>query len=266
MNPVTIGVISFAVPFVLSLLRKYVPPATEHFGKRYALAELDLRFATTKWIVGSSMLLVGVVFAVASYSILATASRLLASPHATSEFVLLPQNATWWFFPLFGALGLMWPITRWLWSIFGDRDEVDLYSYWSSLKSGYDAEKASRFLEMFLVLPVGILTVLALSMHTSFTRTEIRDCAYAFAPCKTLPYVNARSMTVIDGYRNRSGELEHQAGIVIDFSDGRRWSSAEIGDVKDRVDPGLKQFLQDKIHLPYAHAETAADIPPLTAK
>jgi hypothetical protein len=263
-NPFTIGVISVAVPFVLSMVRKYLPPAaTPYSGKQYSLPELDVRFRTTKWIVGLSMPLVGIVFAVASYRILLTSNRLLAAADGMPEYMLLPEKAIWWFVPLFGALALMWPITKWLWTTFGDSDEAQLYTYWSSLKSGYDTEKVSRFLNIFLVLPVAIFTVLALSMHISFTGNEIRECGYAFARCKTYPYENARRITAIEGYRSREGKLEHRACIVVDFSDGRRWSSAEIGDAKDSVDPQLKGFLQSKIHLPFNYAQTMADIPPL---
>lgn len=70
-------------------------------------------------------------------------------------------------------------------------------------------------------------------------------------------------MTIIEGFRNRDGKLTRRAGIVIDFSDGNRWSSADYGDFRAGVDPALADFLQGKTHLDYDYAETEADIPPL---
>lgn len=63
--------------------------------------------------------------------------------------------------------------------------------------------------------------------------------------------------------RDRDGKLTRRAGIVIDFSDGRRWSSADIGDFNERLDPALEQFLENRTHLLYNYAQTEADIPPL---
>ena len=48
----------------------------------------------------------------------------------------------------------------------------------------------------------------------------------------------------------------------LDFEDGRRWSSAKIGDFKPTVDPALADFLVKKTRLPLNHAETEADIQP----
>jgi len=71
-------------------------------------------------------------------------------------------------------------------------------------------------------------------------------------------------MTIIDGFRTRDGELTRRAGIVIDFADGRRWSSADVGDFNKRVEPAFEELLENKTRLDYNYAQTEADIPPLT--
>jgi hypothetical protein len=73
-------------------------------------------------------------------------------------------------------------------------------------------------------------------------------------------------MTAIRGFRTTNGELKRRAGILIDFSDGRRWSSAEWGDFKSSIDPALVELLLRKTNLPIGNADTEQDIPPLAAK
>jgi hypothetical protein len=61
---------------------------------------------------------------------------------------------------------------------------------------------------------------------------DIRDCGYAFAPCKIYRFADARRMTIIDGFRDRDSRLIRRAGIVIDFSDGQRWSRSGALSIK----------------------------------
>jgi len=70
-------------------------------------------------------------------------------------------------------------------------------------------------------------------------------------------------MTMIEGSRDRNGKLIRRAGILLDFADGSRWSSADIGDFLQTVDPEFAEFLKDKTRLPVYEAETEADIPQL---
>jgi hypothetical protein len=47
---------------------------------------------------------------------------------------------------------------------------------------------------------------------------------------------------------------------VLDFSDGRRWSSADLGDFKPSVDRALVSYLQSRTGLDPRYAETQEDI------
>jgi len=67
-------------------------------------------------------------------------------------------------------------------------------------------------------------------------------------------------MTQIDGYRDRNGNLDQRAGIVVEFKDGHRWSSAEWGDFRKSVDPALIELLKAKTGLQLEYATTEADI------
>jgi hypothetical protein len=73
-------------------------------------------------------------------------------------------------------------------------------------------------------------------------------------------------MTLVEGFRDRDGRLRPRAGIVLDFADGRRWSSADMGDFRNSVDPALSTYLVERTGLPLEHAETASDIPKANAR
>ncbi len=257
------GVFTFiAVYLAFALARRYMPSASAKSPENYAsMADLENRFRSTQWVVGICMVLVGVLFALSAHAAFVWLNRYLASTDGPAEFTLWPQNAIWWFFPGFGALTLSWEIILQVWSDLGNRENARLYNYWSIQKSGFDAPKFLRWMAVLIALPIGILTALALPMHAVLHQDDIKDCGYAFASCKTYRYANARRLTMIDGFRDRQGTLTKRAGIVIDFADGRRWSSADMGDFSDHVDPAFAEFLEKKTELPLDRAQTEVDIP-----
>jgi hypothetical protein len=98
-------------------------------------------------------------------------------------------------------------------------------------------------------------------MHAALRRQDIRVCGYGWSKCRTFEYSKAVQMTQIKGFRDRDGKLQPPAGIVLDFSDGRRWSSADMGDFRNSVDPALSAFLIERTRLPLKQAESEMDIP-----
>jgi hypothetical protein len=258
------ALVPFVVLVVFALARRYISAASiKSPTNQVSLDDLDARFRSTKWIVGLSMVVIGILFVVSVHAAFVWLNRLIATADGPADFQLWPQSAIWWFFPGFGALTLCWEITLQLWSHFGNRDDANLYAYWSNQRTGFDATRLLRWFALLIALPIGVLTALALPMHTVFRQSDIRDCGYAFAACKVYRYADARRMTTIGGFRDRDGKLIERAGIVIDFNDGRRWSSADVGDFSKTVDPGFADLLTRKTKLPLNHAETEADIPQL---
>lgn len=256
--------VPFAVLLAFALARRYMSAnKMKAPAREYSREELDLRFRHAKWIVVASMILIGGLLTWGLHVALLWSNRHLAAPDTPAEFWIWPPNAIWWFFPGFAALTLAWEATFQIWSRFGNRDEANLYAFWSSQKAGFDTQKMLRWLAILITLPVGILTTLALPMHTALRQNDIKDCEYAFALCKIYRYADARRITVIEGFRDRDGKLTPRAGIVIDFSDGRRWSSADGGDFTKFVDPDFATFLAAKTHLSFSYAQSEADIPAL---
>ncbi len=267
------ALVPIAVFSALALFSKYfrsnMPKSP---GRDLSMEELDIRFRSTKWIAAFSMVLVGLIFVWSTHAALVWLNRHLAAANGPAEFTLLSQSAIWWFFPAFGALTLSWEITLQIWSLFGSREEADLFSDWSNNTTtfwsngryaGMDSRKVLRWMALFVALPIGILSFLDVSEHTVLQQSEICECGYRFKPCKVYAYADARRITKIRGLRDRDGKLTPRAGIVIDFKDGRRWSSADTGDFQKTVDPSLEELLKKKTGLPLNYADSETDILPL---
>ena len=250
-----------AVALVFGMARRFLPARalTNKLG-HHSIEDLNDRFRGTQWIVGFSMLAVGVALFWLTHVAFVEMNGALARSEGPAKLVLLPQTAIWWFFPGFGALSLSWELTLLLWSSFGDRREADLYDTWSSQKAGFDSRRVLRMMALFIAFPIGVLTCLALPMHDSLHEGEIRTSGFAWRNRSVYRYSDARRMTTIEGFRLRDGKFTRRAGVVIDFADGRRWSSTDSGNFKAVVDPELVEFLQQKTGLPVQHTETASDI------
>jgi hypothetical protein len=254
------GAVPLAVAAGFVLARKYAKPSVRLSEEQ--LSDLDDRFVRTKWVVGISIVAVGVVFALTTHDLLMWVNHLFAaSDGPDTSFRLWPQTAIWWFFPGVGALALSWEITLLLWAIFGQARDAISYRLWSDGRAGFDCTRILRWMGLVIVAPIGVFTALALPMHTALRHQDIRVCGYGWKGCTTFDYSKAVRMTQIRGFRDRDGNLHSRAGVVLDFADGRRWSSAEMGDFSDSVDPRLSAFLVERTGLALGQADTEADIP-----
>jgi hypothetical protein len=254
------ALVVLAVFGVFALARRYFPAPAEPLGTGAAAEDLSARYNTTHWIVGASMMLVALGFVWSAHALLLWLSRYYSISRSGPGLQLWPQPAIWWFFPGFGATALCWELTLQLWSLLGSRHEANLYESWTNQKVGFNARKVFRWMALTIALPIGILTVLAIPMHATLRQDDIVDCGYAFSGCQTYHYKDARRMTQIDGFRNRKGKLIKRAGVIIQFQDGRRWSSADWGDWSPSVDPVLADLLRQKTGLPSEHATVDSDV------
>jgi hypothetical protein len=254
------AIVPAAVAIGFALGRKYLKPSARLSEPQ--LSALDERFQRTKWVVGASLIAVAIVFAWATHYVLVLLNRYLAEGDGPATLLhLWPQTAIWWFFPGLGALALCWEITLQLWSAFGRADAARSYRLWSDGRAGLDCTRILRWMALVIVAPIGVLTVLALPMHASLRHEDVRVCGYAWAGCKTFDYSKAVRMTQIEGFRDRDGQLHPRAGIVLDFADGTRWSSTDIGDFRNGVDPALSAYLAERTRLSLEQAETEREIP-----
>ena len=250
------------VPLIFALARRYLPFSSMGLAAADAppLSELDSQFELTQWVFGAGMLAIGVVIFFALHRMLLTINLQFAERDGRADFVLLPQNAIWYFLPGFAAVAMSWEVSLRIWSLIGSTRQASLYEYWSNAKAGFNATRVLRILMLVVGVPVGILTGLALPEHDSLRGTDIRHHRYGLSPAAVFRYSDAKSLTVIDGFRTRDGKLIKRAGCVLYFADGRRWSSSDIGDFRASVDPALVTFLHDRTGLPVTHSITEANV------
>jgi hypothetical protein len=238
----------------IRLLREYLPP--KRIAGAPTVEELDLRFRRTVWFVGFAVPLAGIVFFGGTHAILLNLNRYLAVIEGPALFRVLPERVIWNFLPRFGAPCLAWEITRRIWLLFGSREEVELYSYWSDFRSGFQSTNAFRILALFIVLPIGIATIFALPVHTTFHENEIRIRSYASTFASNYAYSAARHLITVAGYLDRNGAFHSNSVIVIVFADGHRWSSADLQDPGNHINPDLLDFLETKTGLPLERKNT----------
>jgi hypothetical protein len=244
---------------VLGLLRKYLPA-----GETNPQAQLDKNgdvedFTSANMAVYACMIVVGIAFAFVTHWALAAGNRHFARADGPAEFQFFPSGVLWWFFPGFGALCLSWEITLFLWSLFAGRSKIVRFAAWTSERAGYDRTRALRWMAAGIAMPIGIASLLAVPMHSSLRERDIVVGHYATLVRQYLPYSQARRLVLVDGFRDRSGKFTSDAAMIVDFDNGSRWSSSDIGDSKTNVDPALAEFLRHQTGLPLEHTETKAD-------
>jgi len=257
------ALIPLAVGGSLALMRKYLPAKTSGDKRRISAAEHDA-FNHISWIVNVGMFFVFIAFSAISYKILAFTNQYFADADGIAQFQILPVKVIWGFFPGFGGICFCWEITLFLWSFLAGREKVHRYEMWSNEKNGFDGTKVMRWFGSLLVLPIGILTLLAVPVHSSVQDQGIADRSYATLKSTHLKYSDARRLIGVRGYRDRDGKFNPAAEILIDFADGHRWSSL-ISDPKPNFEPGLLEFLQQKTGLQVEYVEDKKDISALQA-
>ena len=158
-------------------------------------------------MVGISMIAVAVLFAWATHHLLVSLNRYLASGDGpATSFRLWPQTAIWWFFPGFGAVAICWEITLKLWSAFGPGDTARSYSLWSDGRAGFDSTRICAGWRSSSRCQSESLRLWLCRCTRRSVPKDIRVCGYAWAGCKTFDYSKAVRMTLIEGFRDRSGE------------------------------------------------------------
>src|ERR1051326_1742064 len=195
------ALVPLAVGGAFALMRKYLPVRVTGDERPLSAAEYDT-FNRIYWIVGVGMFLVFIVFAIVSYRLLVVANQYFANSDGSAQFQLLPEKAIWGFFPGFGGICFCWEITRFLWSLFVGRDKVHRYGMWSNNKNGFNATKVLRWAGLLLAVPIGILTLLALPIHSSVQDRGIADRSYASLKTRSLNYADARRLIVVRGYHD----------------------------------------------------------------
>ena len=250
--------VPLAVLIVFALARKYFAAKAARPTPEYELPweRLDERFQTTQYFIAIGILLLMVVIAWTGYQLLLNVNLHFARAEGPAHFILLPSSAIWWFLPGFSALTFAWDVALFIWSCRGNSDHARQYAEWTYRKAGFDAGRLLHWIALMVVLPIGILTLLALPLHTTLHEDELRIREYASLSPHHYRYADVKRVSVVKGVLLRDGTFESRPAVIIDFSDKRQWSSADNRDVSHSVDPDLVDFLHQKTGLPVLEVET----------
>ncbi|MGA2351513.1 MAG: hypothetical protein ABSF70_13840 [Terracidiphilus sp.] len=238
------------------------------------LEDLWAGFSNRATTMNVCNVLVAILFFFGVHAALLATSRHLAAVDGPAQFRLYYQPIIWWILPGFGALILPWEITLRIWSLFAGSGKLHLYREWLRRETYISQSGAIlkdsfglyRWLVLLIVLPIAVGSLLALNMHSTLGADAIRECDYAFKPCKVLPYADVRRITSVARYTAGSGggAVVEGASVVLDFKNAYRWTTADWGDPINDVDPAVAHFLTSKVNLTINTADRLKNIPPLS--
>jgi hypothetical protein len=249
-----------AVLTAFALLRRYVSARTAWVPSTPITTTEAAKFGKWQWAVGAAMVCVALVFAFAGYEILLLANRYFAEADGPARFQLLPTKVIWGFFPGFAALALTWEITKFLWSLAGNQGDIERYTAWGNEKTGFDGPRVLRWMALGIALPIGLVTLPAVPMHSTLREQDMLVRGYGQISAKHYAYSQARRLMSVEGFRDRNGKFTARADLIVEFADGYRWHSEANRDFETSVDPNLIDFLELKTGLALEQAPTEADL------
>jgi len=225
------------------------------------LDDLEASFSDWQNTINASCAATAVLFLLATHFLLNFCSEALANSDGLSGLHILYQQFIWWFFPGLGAISLSFEIVLQVWSIFVSRKIVNIYAEWAArqpkkTKTGvtyYDSRKVFRWIALILTLPVGILTLLALRMHTTFAEDAMHEYGYAFTAPATYSYSKIRRVSQVDGVLGKHEKFIARPYDVIDFVGGHRWSQDQWDDTTPGITESLDATLLARTNLSFFH-------------
>jgi hypothetical protein len=229
----------------------------------------ELKFAEWRTLIGLCYIPSGIAFFLLSYFSLVALNRLCIASDGISGYHLSYQSAVWFFLPLFGSLSLCVEITMLVWTIFVGWRVVHLYCQWESLQPKryrgshlyYDSRKVMNKFALFIAVPIGLATVLALGMHTTFTQDGIYEYGYAFKAPVFHSYRDVRHAALLEGFWGKHQKFIHKPSLVLDFSDGSRWAQTNWDDSNKEATTELIAILRKHTQVPIEDKFTVEELP-----
>lgn len=244
-------IIPIAVTAAIAFLRWRVPAAAPaEPSSMPPLTDLDHEFRITQWKVALLWLLVVGAFLLSSTSLLRISNAWLANLEGSAASTLYPSSAIWWIVPILGSILISWPATSRILPYFLGEKKAAQYIYWTHHKSGFDADKVFRWGTVGITLPLGLITVLAIPVHTTFHDSEMRTREYASMQSIIHRYDQIVGLATTAGYFNNKGQFQRDPAIIVAFDDGSSWSSADnLRDPDPSLNEELLRFLEERTGL-----------------
>jgi hypothetical protein len=233
------------------------------------IENLEAQFAAQQTIVNLCCIPAGLAFFFVAHTLIAAFSQSLMNSDGIFGFPVPYQSVIYWVFPGFGVLSLCFEITLQIWALFVGHTTVNLYADWDSRQpkksrggiTYYDARSALRWLSLVITLPIGILSGLALNMHTTFGDDCIHEFGYAFGAPRIYPYAAVRQVTHVHGVFNKHSKLVARPYCVIDFADGHRWNQNNWDASSAATERTIQAVIEKHTSLPIADVLVIEDLP-----
>jgi hypothetical protein len=233
------------------------------------IENLEAQFAEQQTIVNLCCIPSGLTFLFVAHASFVAISQSLMNSDGISGFRVPYQPVIYWFMAGFGALSLCFEITLQIWALFIGHTIVNLYADWDSRQpkksrggiTYYDARSVLRWLSLLITLPIGLLSALALNMHTTFGDNNIHEFGYAFGAPRVYPYAAIRQVTHVHGVFNKHSKLVAHPYCVIDFADGHRWNQNNWDGSSAATERTIQAIMRRHTNLSFADILVIEDLP-----
>jgi hypothetical protein len=248
------------------------PPHPSGFTSE-EIEEWEAKFAGWQTTVNLCCFPTGILFLVSTYFLLLYTSHAIAASDGLSGFHLSSPRIAWWFFPVFGSISLCFEIVLRVWSVFLGSKVIDLYAEWDSRQPKrsrgggivyYDSRHVLRWTSLLITLPIGILSLLALPMHTTFAEDGLHVYNYGFSAPTVHPYADMRRVTMILGAYDKHGKFAAHPFCVIDFANRYRWDQNDWDHPSRELTEQTRAAIQAHTQLNFGTILVLEDLPPLS--
>lgn len=249
------------VPLTVALafvaFRKYFPAKVNTNFDRYDRSE-GKRLPTGAF--RTIAITMGLGIAIGGYFALRIINPLFAKLDGLPLAQAFPITAIWYFLPGFAALAVPWPLMISLLRRSAYSDEARYIEAEASEKSGFDCFRVMGAINLFLVLPIAVFTLLTLPERLTLTNTNILWTHYASLQPEVFSYSDIIRLTIVDGYKLRDGSFKTHKDLLIEFKDGRRLGANAVGDGGSEPSTKVIQVVLDKTGLAPDEVRTEDEI------
>jgi hypothetical protein len=219
--------VPLGVALAFAAFRKYFPAKPAPVLDRYDRPD-SKRLPTG--VFSAITIAIAVTIALGGYFGLRGINYLFAKSDGAALAQTLPSPFIWCFLPGFAALAIPWPLTIALLRRSSYRDDAAYIESEASSKSGFNCYRVMVGMNLFLVLPIAIGTLLALPQRLTFTEQDMLWTRYASLKPELFTYSDVVRLTTVHGYKLRDGGFKAHRDLLLDFKDGRTLNANAVGD------------------------------------
>lgn len=237
------------IAFVFWLLGKYYPIETKKYKTEKTLKALKKEFGKFDTLAVLFVFIAGPIVIFLINEVVTSVADWRFAQMQEDGFLFLPEQAMWFIPAIFAGLG----VTGILWdtiqkAILKERHKE--YVAYSSLKNGFDAERASSlFLRVLAVLVVSFCT-LGINYYAHFGEEKIRIANFFQLTSSTYTYQDVVAVKLVDKLVAPNGNIVEDKHYVVDFVDASKWNTRSLEDlggksIEEAIDSILEKTTLD---------------------